>query len=393
MDQTDLPPPDADARAHSERLRAFIIAAIDAAGGAITFERYMEMALYAPGLGYYSAGAQKFGAAGDFITAPETAPLFSRVVARQWAELLDTTGGDTILELGAGSGALAATALDELAEQDALPSQYLILETSADLRARQQTRLKDALPAVVFARLAWLDTLPAEPIAGVIFGNEVLDALPVARFVVTESGLREQGVTREDDALVWCDLPPRDALRQAVSTIERERGARFAVGYESEINLRLGGFVRGLADSLERGAIVFVDYGLPRSAFYLDERAAGTLMCHYRHRAHDDPFLYPGLQDVTAHVDFTAVAEAAVAADMGVDGYTTQAYFLLGGGLEALLHDADARDARSHLEFTRQVKTLTSPADMGERFKAILLGQGLESVPAGFALRDMVHQL
>ncbi|HET7307202.1 MAG TPA: SAM-dependent methyltransferase [Gammaproteobacteria bacterium] len=392
LSASDLPLPAADARAHSDRLRAHILDAIDAAGGAIPFERYMELALYAPGLGYYSAGTQKFGEAGDFITAPEVSPLFSRVVARQCAEILAASDGETILELGAGSGALAAAALAELAQDHALPAHYWILETSADLRARQRARLEQALPAETFARVEWLDSLPA-PFRGVIFGNEVLDALPVARFMATAEGLREQGVTRAGDALVWCDLPPREALRDAVAIIERERGEAFPPGYVSEIDLNLPAFIRGLADCVERGGLLFIDYGLPRAAFYLAERAAGTLMCHYRHRAHPDPFVYPGLQDITAHVDFTAVAEAGVNAGLDLDGYTTQAFFLLGGGLESMLAGSDPADTRTHLELTREVQTLTSPADMGERFKAILLGRGLGTQPSGFALRDLSFRL
>ncbi|HET8552487.1 MAG TPA: SAM-dependent methyltransferase [Gammaproteobacteria bacterium] len=393
LSASDLPLPAADARAHSDRLRAHILDAIDAAGGAIPFERYMQLALYAPGLGYYSAGTQKFGEAGDFITAPEVSPLFSRVVARQCAEILAASDGETILELGAGSGALAAAALAELAQDHALPAHYWILETSADLRARQRARLEQSLPAETLARVEWLDSLPAATFRGVIFGNEVLDALPVARFAATAEGLREQGVARHGDEFEWRDLPPRDALRDAVTTIERERGEAFPSGYVSEINLNLPAFIRGLADCVERGSLLFIDYGLPRAAFYLAERAAGTLMCHYRHRAHADPFVYPGLQDITAHVDFTAVAEAGANAGLDLDGYTTQAFFLLGGGLESMLAGSDPADTRAHLELTREVQTLTSPADMGERFKAILLGRGLDRQPSGFALHDLSSRL
>ncbi|HET7371382.1 MAG TPA: SAM-dependent methyltransferase, partial [Gammaproteobacteria bacterium] len=205
--------------------------------------------------------------------------------------------------------------------------------------------------------------------------------------------LREQGVARDGDELSWRDLAPRDELAEAVAAIERERGEPLPPGYESEVNLNLNAFIRGLADCLDRGAMLFIDYGLPRAPFYLGERAAGTLMCHYRHRAHGDPFLFPGLQDITAHVDFTAVAEAGAAADLDVTGYTTQAFFLLGGGLEEALRESDAEATRAHLELTRQVKMLTSPADMGERFKAIVLSRGLDAPPSGFALRDLLHQL
>ncbi len=390
---TELPPPSADGRAHSHAVRAAIAAEIEAADSAISFERYMELALYAAGLGYYSAGAQKFGAAGDFITAPEIAPLFSRVLARQLEELLAACDGDTLLELGAGSGALVATALDELAARDALPARYLILEPAADLRARQRALLAHELTADVLERVTWLDALPEKPFTGIIFGNEVLDALPVARFIKTADGLCELGVGIEDDAFAWRELAPRPKLVQALAGIETERGESFPAGYRSEVNLNLGAFIGGLADKLKRGGLMFIDYGLPRSAYYLDERADGTFMCHYRHRALDDPFLYPGLEDITAHVDFTAVAEAGAACDLSVAGYTTQAHFLLGGGLDARLRDSNAGLTREHLELTRQVKMLTSPAEMGERFKAILLTRDIEKRPSGFALRDLAHQL
>lgn len=388
----DLPAPDADAQRHSERLRHHIAEEIEAAGGAVTFERYMELALYAPGLGYYSAGAQKFGAGGDFITAPEAAPVFSRVVARQLSALLKAADGDTVLELGAGSGALAVAALDEWTRTDTLPKHYWILETSAELKARQRECLEVALPAAVFARVVWLDRLPS-PFAGVVLGNEVLDALPVARFTVTAEGLREAGVGIDHGQFAWRELTPRPDLVEAVAALETERGEPFAAGHTSEINLKLPAFIRGIGDCLTRGAMLFFDYGLPQSAYYLPERSMGTLMCHYRHRAHGDPFLYPGLQDITAYVDFTAVAAAGVAAGLNLGGYTSQAFFLLGGGLEQLLRESDATATRAHLELTRQVKWLTSPAETGERFKAILLARGLDAPPSGFALRDLTHQL
>ncbi|HET7675182.1 MAG TPA: SAM-dependent methyltransferase [Gammaproteobacteria bacterium] len=384
--------PDADARRHSEALCAHIAAEIAKAGGAIPFERYMELALYAPGLGYYSAGAQKFGAAGDFITAPEAAPVFGRVIARQCAEILDAAGGDTLLELGAGSGTLAAGILNEFARLDRAPPRYLILEPSPDLQARQRERLKESLPAEAFARVEWLDRLP-RAFAGVIVANEVLDALPVARFEATADGVREMGVAVEGDAFAWRLMPPRAALADAVSRLEAARDAPFAPGYQSEINLNLAAFVHGLGDCITRGALLFVDYGMPQHTFYLPERDTGTLMCHYRHRAHADPFLYPGLQDITAHVDFTAVAEAGVAAGLELAGYTSQAYFLLGGGLEAIMRESDPAETRAHLELTRQIKLLTSPEEMGERFKVMMLARGLDTIPSGFALRDQAHLL
>lgn len=388
-----LPAPDDNARAHSRQLQATIAADIDAAGGFITFERYMDRVLYTPGLGYYSAGAQKFGASGDFITAPEVAPLFSRVVARQWEAILDACNGDTIVELGAGSGALAQTALLELAQRGTLPRRYWILETSATLRARQQTRLTAALPREVLARVEWLDSLPQTAFRGVIFGNEVLDALPVALFTATDDGLQERGVRHDGAGFMWSQHAPRRQLADAVAAIENELQRPFPIGYQSEINLGLNGFIKSLAACVASGALLFIDYGLARSAFYLGERNTGTLMCHYRHRAHDDPFIYPGLQDITAHVDFTAVAEAGEAAGLDIAGYTTQAHFLLGGGLETIVSQSDPDAVRDHLELTNQVKKLTSPAAMGEHFKAILLEKNADIWPSGFELRDLTHQL
>ncbi len=379
----DLPLPSAEALAHSRALAEHIRAEIAAAGGRIPFARYMELALYAPGLGYYSAGARKFGAAGDFVTAPELSPLFSRCLARQCAEVLDALRGGSILELGAGSGVMAADILEELARLDLLPEQYLILEVSADLRERQRALLAERVPRLA-ERVQWLDALP-DGLSGVILGNEVLDALPVQRFRKTAQGYQEFCVAAEGEAFRWelatADVPFGTALANLETTLK----APLPAGYESELCTLLPPFMATLAASLERGALLLMDYGYPRAAYYHPERSMGTLMCHYRQRAHADPFLYPGLQDITAHVDFTAVAETATAANLAFAGYTTQAHFLMALGI-AEMSEGDMRLAQ-------QVKLLTLPEEMGERFKAIGFSKGYEVPLAGFALRDLSRQL
>lgn len=380
--RADLPPPAPDALAHSARLAQRIRAAMEEAGGAIPFSRYMELALYAPGLGYYSAGARKFGVAGDFVTAPEISSLFSRCLARQCAEVLQETGG-SILELGAGSGVMAADMLLELQALGALPDEYLILEVSAELKERQRHTLA-AKATGLASRVRWLDALP-DQFTGVIVGNEVLDALPVERFLKRPGGFDEYCVRIEGEGFAWDTRPAGAQLAAVLQAFETTLPAPLAAGYVSEIGLGLMPLVSSLAGSLERGALLLLDYGYPRNAYYHAERSMGTLMCHYRQRAHDDPFLYPGLQDITAHVDFTAVAEAGTASGLELAGYTTQAHFLMALGVAGLA-GADMRAAQ-------QVKLLTLPEEMGERFKAIGLSKGLDCSLSGFALRDLSHSL
>ena len=379
----ELPVPDADALAHSRRVTAHIQEAIRAAGGALPFARYMELALYAPGLGYYSAGARKFGAAGDFVTAPELSSLFSRCVARQCAEVLKALEGGSLLELGAGSGVMAADVLLELKQLDRLPEEYLILEVSADLKARQQETLAAKVPEFL-PRVRWLDGLP-ERFVGVMLGNEVLDALPVARFRKGSRGYEEYGVIEKGEGFAWTLSEPRRELAIALAELDKTLKAPLAHGYASEICTVLPALFQSFAAALKRGAILFLDYGYPRAAYYHPERRMGTLMCHYRHRAHGDPFLYPGLQDITAHVDFSAVAEAGTAAGLELAGYTTQAHFLLALGI--------SEEAMASLQAAQQVKMLTLPDEMGERFKVIGFSKGLEQALGGFALRDLAHTL
>ncbi len=386
----DWPAPPPQAVALSERLAALLRAEMEGAGGAIGFGRFMELALYAPGLGYYSAGLRKFGAAGDFVTAPELSPLFARCLARTCAPVLAAAGGGDLLELGAGSGVMAAGLLAELEALQALPGRYWILERSADLRERQHDTLVRRVPGLVH-RVEWLDTLPAAGFRGVMLGNEVLDALPVDRFRWRAAGAQELAVGWAHGGFAWQFREPGRELAVAVAALTAETG--LDEGYVSEINPQLGGWLGSLAHRLAQGLILLIDYGYPRREYYHPERAQGTLMCHYRQRAHADPLILPGLQDITAHVDFTAVAEAAVAADLDVLGFVTQAHYLMDAGIDRLLGEASPEDGAAYLDLARQAKTLMLPGEMGERFKAIALGRGIDEVPVGFRLQDLRNRL
>lgn len=385
-------PPLSDAEVeHSERLLARIRSEIEANAGWISFARFMEMALYEPGLGYYSAGATKFGAAGDFITAPEISALFSRCVAHQCAEILAALGDGCVLELGAGSGTMAADLLNELETLDSLPERYLILELSADLRERQLATLAARAPRQLI-RVEWLDALPAT-FAGVVLANEVLDAIPVERFRIRTGHVNALGVTWHLNHLDWAETRARAELAKRVRAIERQLEAPLPDGYTSEINLRLRPWLKSLAAVLTRGVMLFIDYGLPRRQYYRPERSTGTLLCHHRHRYHDDPFSALGLQDIGAWVDFTAVAEAAVGAKLEVAGFATQAHFLMSLGIDRLLHAAGEQALVDRVSLARQAMLLTLPGEMGERFKVLGLSRGITQPLTGFALRDLAANL
>jgi len=385
-----LPTPTGDEHAHSERLIAKIRNEIEQHRGWLSFERYMEMALYEPGLGYYSAGARKLGVDGDFVTAPEISSLFSRCLARQCAQILKEIGGD-ILELGAGSGVMAADILAELAALEQLPVRYLILEVSADLRERQRAALTERVPQLL-ERVSWLDALPSE-LVGIVVANEVLDALPVQRFVMRGAQVNALGVTWQLGKLDWSEVRADKKFAAQVRAVEKNIGRSLPDGYSSEINLRLQPWLASVAQALQRGVMLFVDYGLPRAQYYGDERTRGTLLCHYRHRFHDDALLHVGLQDIGAWVDFTAVAEAAVASECSVIGYSTQAHFLIGCGIDKLLADLAERELESRLQIGKQAMVLTLPGEMGERFKAIALGKNWDAPLIGFSVRDMTASL
>ncbi|MDH3527086.1 MAG: SAM-dependent methyltransferase [Gammaproteobacteria bacterium] len=387
----DLPEPSAEALALSQQLVAVIREEIAAGAGSIPFSRYMELCLYSPGLGYYSAGSQKFGAAGDFITAPELSSLFGRCLAQSCASVLVELGGGDILEFGAGSGRLAADILGELETAGHLPGQYCILERSAELRARQQETLVTQVPQL-FERVVWLDALPQANFRGVLLANEVLDAMPVERFRWNGTAVELFHVSGSDEPLDWCPVETHGgAVAADVRHLVTEAG--LAAGYVSEINMTLAPWLGSIAALLDQGMVLLADYGYPRHEYYHPQRSAGTLMCHYRHRAHDNPFLWPGLQDITAHVDFTAVAEAGSAAGLDVTGYTTQVHFLLDCGIDRLLSAVGPSDSVDYLKQAQQVKQLLLPGEMGERFKFIGLTRDIENPIPGFRLQNFLHRL
>lgn len=379
----DLPPPSAEALEHSQRLQALVIDEIANNGGHIGFDRFMELALYAPGLGYYSAGSLKFGEAGDFVTAPELSRLFSRCLANQCAEVLEKSGGD-ILEFGAGSGVMAADILAELEQLGCSPDHYYILELSADLRQRQQQTIRDKVPQLA-DRVGWLDRLPETGFCGVVLANEVLDAMPVHRFRIHDGEPHELHVVWDGKAFELQQGPADAALYGRIKQLQET--FTLDEGYSSEINLRAEEWVRSLGDFLKQGVALLIDYGFPRHEFYHPQRNEGTLMCHYRHRAHDNALQWVGLQDITTHVDFTAIGEAALDAGLEVRGYTNQAAFLIANGLTELLEQAEG-DMKQHLTLSAQVKRLTMPSEMGELFKVMALGRGWEGGLKGFSLRD-----
>ena len=388
----DLPEPGPDAAAHSERLRAGIAAHIREQGGYIPFSRFMELAMYAPGLGYYSAGATKFGEAGDFITAPELGPLFGRCLGNAAARLLDRLEAPDWVELGGGSGALAEVLLPHWQSLGVLPRRYRILEPSADLRQRQAERLRAGLDPGLFDRVEWLDGPPAEPWSGVLFANEVLDALPTTRFLIGDDGPEEEGVALDEAGQFRTVTRPADAmLIQAVRNIESRLDAPLAQGFRSEVLVQLPWWLRAVVGPLQRGLALFIDYGYPRREFYLPERREGTLICHYRHRAHSQPFHHPGLTDISAFVDFTAVAEAGVAAGFELAGYCSQASFLLGNGLQEALSAPD-EDERAQRRRNDEARRLVLPGEMGERFQVIGLQRGIDA-EALFPLGDLSGRL
>ncbi len=388
---SELPAPSAHELELSATLASLIHEEIAAAGGSLPFSRFMELCLYAPGMGYYSAGRRKFGPGGDFVTAPEVSPLFGRALARACAPLLASLGGGDMLEFGAGSGQLAIDLLGELATLGCLPERYLILERSADLRLRQQEALGRHLPQLL-DRVAWIDALPEPGFRGVMLANEVLDAMSVERFRWDGERASLFHVRSEADSFAWqmqagCTTDTTDPVTARLS------GLDLAAGYESEINTSLQPWLQAVSESLEQGLVLLIDYGYPQHEFFHPQRSSGTLMCHYRHHAHADPLIWPGLQDITAHVDFTAVAEAAVAADLEVAGYTTQAWFLLDCGLEELLQQSGPIESTDYLKAAQQAKTLLLPGEMGERFKCIGLTRGVDMPLPGFRLQDQRERL
>ena len=373
-----LPTPTPDASVHSQELAEHIANTIVAEGEWIPFSRYMELALYAPGLGYYAAGARKFGPEGDFVTSPEISPMFAKCFALQAAQVLQAVGGD-ILELGPGSGAFAADLFESLKEMGVLPERYLLLEVSPDLRERQRELLAQRLPADI-GRFTWIDRLPGK-VRGMVIGNEVLDVVPCSLVHRVDGEYMESGVILTEAGFAFEDQALPDG------ELKRRAEAAFPPGdydYLSEVNFAAEGLVRTVASALEAGVAIFVDYGFPEREFYHPQRSTGTMRCHYRHRVHGDPFFMPGLQDITAHVDFSAMARAAEQGGAEVHGFTTQAYFLISCGLAVLVSAGDPTMTLSRLKGTSAVHRLIAPSEMGELFKVLGFGKGIDVPILGF---------
>lgn len=378
MTMPNLPIPNAIALQHSDTLLQKIREEIAANQGFITFAHYMTLALYTPGLGYYSAGSHKLGKTGDYITAPLISPLFARCIARQCETVAHVLGAYDILELGAGTGDMACDILLALEQTNALPERYRILDVSADLRERQEATLTTRCPHLL-SKVQWEDHLPQQ-MNGIILANEVLDAMPVHCFQLSEESINERGVTWKDNQLQWA-LKPCPDLAQRVGKLQ------LPPGYESEINLLLPSWLASLAHSLEKGVIVFFDYGYGEREYYHPDRAQGTLKCFYQHHHHDNPLLWPGLQDITAHVNFTQVAESAIESGLTLIGYTTQASFLLASGLLTLSESLPLTEAERYQQ-NQAIKTLTLPSQMGEVVKVMALGKNWEESLVGFDLFD-----
>ena len=387
----ELPVPSSPELGLSAELASLIHQEIAAASGSIPFSRFMELCLYAPGLGYYSAGHRKFGPGGDFVTAPEVSPLFGCCLARSCGEVLQSLGGGDILEFGAGSGQLAIDLLGELESMDCLPDHYLVLERSAELKERQQQAIGRHLPQLL-GRVSWIGALPDAGFRGVMLANEVLDAMSVERFQWDGENAALFHVRSEGEGFAW-QLQTGETNDATARIDACVSGSNLSAGYISEFNTSLQPWLQTVAECLDQGLVLLIDYGYPQHELFHPQRSSGTLMCHYRQHAHADPLLWPGLQDITAHVNFTAVAEAAVAADLDVAGYTTQAYFLLDCGLEDFLLQSGPTDTTAYLQAAQQAKTLILPGEMGERFKCIGLTRGIDITVPGFRLQDQRERL
>ena len=393
--------PDEDASIYSKQLGKLIQEEILHGNGKIGFDRFMELAMYAPGLGYYSAGAYKFGEAGDFVTAPEISPLFSRCIARQCHQVFKLMQGNgvnsrescDILEVGAGSGVMARGILTELERLNALPAHYYILDVSADLRDRQRTMIKQDIPHLQH-HVHWLDKMPEQGFKGVVLANEVLDAMPVHKVQISRDNEQEYFVAMDHDSFIWrLDAMRSDILRQRISVIRRMLDNNISdEGYTTEINLAAESWIRNLADFMAKGLVLIIDYGFPRHEYYHPQRNEGTLMCHYRHQAHDNPLVNVGLQDITSHVDFTSIAEAGHDAGLTVSGYTNQGHFLLACGLMEIANftkfGAYMQSSMAEIKLTQEIKKLTLPHEMGELFKVLALTRGIDTSLLGFSLKD-----
>jgi SAM-dependent MidA family methyltransferase len=390
----NVPLPSMDAIDHSEQLYLQLSEQLE--NNPLPFVEVMEQLLHAPGLGYYSAGAHKIGSAGDFVTAPEISPFYGYAIANQCAEVLKVTQG-SILEFGAGLGTLAKDILLQLEKLDCLPDYYFIVEISADLKQRQQQRLEQEIPHL-YSKLCWLDELPEKDFKGVILANEVIDAMPIHLFDMTADGMKDVQVVKGKEGEM--ELQTSSELSLAVKDWqEREeiQAIDFPEGYRSEVNLAMESWIKALANCLKQGLILLIDYGYPRHEYYIAERSEGSLICHYRHHSHNQVLFLAGLQDITAHVDFTAVAESASNAGLSVSGYTNQASFLSGCGILHMAEQSVEDDLDKQMRIGQQLRTLIMPDEMGEMFKMIALTQDLpfelSTQLIGFSLSDMRHSL
>jgi len=391
-----LPPPSVDEIELSQPLMALICSEITKNDGKITFSHFMELALYSPGLGYYATEKPIFGDQGDFITAPELTPLFSRCIAMQAKQILTSldSPGD-IMEFGAGSGAMACDILMELDKLECLPQHYYISEISPALKQRQRARISAYAPHLV-DRVQWIDDIP-DSFTGVILGNELLDALPTHRVLFDATGNHQElFVTFNDNKLSWVsDKPSSQLLKETISKAYETHKENIDIPdrYESEINVASINWIKSLANSLTQGAAILIDYGFAADEFFRPERHEGSIMCHYKHRAHNDPLTHIGLQDLTSHVNFTQIAETAFENELDIIGYTTQTYFLLGCGLESLLNEIDISDSKLFIAETQPVKQLILPDEMGETFKVIGLGKNLNTPVMGFGVKNLLERL
>jgi SAM-dependent MidA family methyltransferase len=385
-----LPISDPIALEHSEQLTDFIRQEILLSNGMLSFARFMELALYAPGLGYYVAGQHKLGKHGDFITAPHISPLFAQSIARQCQQVLNHIPQGSILEIGAGSGIFAKDLLLALEKLNTLPVHYFILEVSADLRERQRQLFLEKIPHLL-ERIQWLERLPSTPIHGIILANEVMDALPVHLFKLDEDGIKEQCVVWQDNQFVWKDRPADSVLEQEVKQLSQEMN--FPLPYQSEIHLFLSGWIRSIVSALQSGIILLLDYGYGRAEYYHADRCMGTLMCYFQHRKHDNPLTLVGLQDITAHVDFTRLLESIDPNDCALAGFTTQAHFLLSCGLLSIAEEEKVTDPLQQYQNAQAIKQLILPAEMGELIKVIAFQKHFEIPLLGFQLQDRRRDL
>ncbi|HOY87757.1 MAG: SAM-dependent methyltransferase [Methylotenera sp.] len=391
-----LPKPAPEAEKHSEQLVLKIQDEIQSAGGWLDFARFMQLALYATGLGYYSAGSQKFGdikkGGGDFVTAPQISPLFAQTLANQMIQVLQLTQG-SVLELGAGTGKLAADCLLTLAKLNGLPERYFILEVSDHLRQVQLETLSQTLPQDVLQRVEWLNELPQQ-FAGIVIGNEVLDAIPVNIVHKHANGIEVCGIAVVNHKLVWQNRPiNQHGTPSEKSLFEAVTNLNLPEGYTTEINPAASGLMTSLATILKNGAILMIDYGFSAREYYHPQRNQGTLMCHYQHYAHTDPLIYVGLQDITAHVDFTSIAHAAVKGGLSLSGFCSQAQFLMNCGILTLLSEVSPTDMARYAPLAAAAQKLLSPAEMGDLFKVIAFTKEIDTPLMGFLTGDKSHTL